>query len=461
MSTYSGAISFYFPCKIKQSYSIKSINRMWNKWRRRQVWRVHSGKIPLTSLMDERFNRDENEYILSLLQSRIPYPHNAINPASPYATSCLKKAYRKNREDNLFAKNASLALSKFRMEYVYKKTLKKIVTDGALIFNVNADNSVATLIVVLNFSDFSAEDVIMLKHILYKRLSVKIKEYKRSGSFTCSDSCSFNCISRTLTDERLYSQTLQDYANHLSPLLSEGAQRLFDVDFRARYSFIELTEDVPHVPENEAEWRDEKILKYVAELYGMLMGDEGYEYVSGSTLKETFSKNYSTRNSYSFYMAGLNAMIVTHNMKERKKCKKHHGKFEREYMEPFSHVQTEPIGTSCIPGVEEEYFPSCLKATEIHYLINKVMTNEIETHDRSYINPWIFLRRLSVLWEILYELDVHKYHVKEMFMDSFGINRTINSIQKEYDSIVAHSMSFFAGVLAILTLIFTMLQIWK
>ena len=52
--------------------------------------------------------------------------------------------------------------------------------------NVNADNKVGTFIVTLSLDGLPTDKIIILKHVLYKRLKVSIIEYASSSSY---DAC--------------------------------------------------------------------------------------------------------------------------------------------------------------------------------------------------------------------------------------------------------------------------------
>lgn len=460
---YSGSISFFFPCKLKNTLAIRYLNQRWKKWRDRQIHRVHAFHWPLTDLMDLQCNRDENEYLLSILQNSLrtesvePFVDDRI---SPYALKCLQLAYRKNREDNLFAKNASIPLARFQIEYKRGHN-GCIKTEGILLYNVNADNLVGTLILVLNFKNLLPIDIILLKHILYKRLTVKVKEYTMQCQCVACDNCNknqqFGCVTGCLRRETRQT-TMQSYMNEKFGLLRDFHKQL-DIDFRARYSFMELTTNVPEFIIGNEILSNQSII--ARELYGILYADEGYSSVSQQKLLQAFAHNLSTRNDYSVFTCFQNVLLVTHCWNRRILCKIRHADFERHYIEPANHIQTESIIGQCIPGIVEEYFPAFLKSAEIHYLVNNIMTSEIEVHDKSYIYPWIFLKRLKVLWELLYELDINRYHINGDFLDAFGINRSMEKIQKEYDNVISHSMSYFAALIAIFTLVFTILQVWK
>ena len=104
---------------------------------------------------------------------------------------------------------------------------------------------------------------------------------------------------------------------------------------------------------------------------------------------------------------------------------------------------------------------NCLIRMYTNGSLGLVNTNEIAEHDRSFLKPWIFLKRLFLLWEILYELDTHRYHVHKTFMERFGIYRELETIRAEYNSLLTHAMSYFSVIIAISAAILTVLQLWK
>lgn len=136
---------------------IQHLNESWKKSRNCQINRVHKLHKPLTDLMDLEFNRDANEFLLGVLQNSMSLGANIDRSVSPYALRCLQLAYRKNREDNLFAKNASIPLSRFLLRY------ESIEAEGILLYNINADNHVGTLVFTQNFNALNVMDMIEKK----------------------------------------------------------------------------------------------------------------------------------------------------------------------------------------------------------------------------------------------------------------------------------------------------------
>ena len=412
--------------------------------------------------MDQERNRWINERLLTHLRMTIGgLGYN--DELSPFALKCMQRAYRRNREDNLFAKNFQYILSRFRLTYNEAEVSKTAIScEGLLLLNINADNSIATCIVTLHFKELPAEDVILLKHIFYKRLLVDIQERKPSMNLRndCNCCSSFECCDGEVKGP-IEQGTIQDYVNKKFCHYYIPSMLDYDVDYRARYSFLELHNDLDEIKINKQTLKCESDLSFLRQMYGMFVADEGYAHVNIEKSCQSFSANVSYRKEYSLYLSGLNAIMINHSKDKRRQCKEEQKCFEKRYNSPQNDIHIEPIEGLCIPGLLEECFPSFLKSVEIHYLINKVTTNEIILHDRSYLYPWIFLKRLLLLWGILYELDSHKYHINNDFHEAFGIPGQMEVIRQEYNSLLTYTLSFIMGIIAVLTLVLTILQLWK
>lgn len=479
MNKYTGSISIYFPCKLKSGFLIRRFKGRWNRWQQRQINYIHHSHTPLTDLMDKGWNRHIKESFLNVLQKSLARGNVVNKDCAPFALKCLRLAYRKNREDNLFAKNVQVVLSRFSMQYSIKNKGRNIGVEGVLLLNVNADNSVATLVVVLNFQDVQAIDLVYLKQVFYKRLLVDIEEFEISPQTCDCSECDWSknwlkCL-KTKATHKPERTTMQDFINKRSRSVLFQYRLQYDIDYRARYSFMELSEPIcsskldwinymqsmaKNIPKTEcvAQYWNELFLH---ELYGIMLSDEGFDYVPNNIAFRIFETNYSTRTGYDLYFSGLNALILTNSLVKRKLCKKNHACFEQGYDEPEENIKTEPIMGLCIPGVLDEYFPSFLKAVEVHYLINKIMTNEIAIHERSFLYPWIFIKRLWLLWEILYDVDSHKYHINRELQLEFGILSQLEEIRQEYNALLNHTLSYSMTIITIIAAIFTLIQLWK
>ncbi len=291
-NVYSGSMSIYFPCKLKSGYPISMLNDRFRRWQQHQINIIHSTSAPLTDLMDKQQNRKINETSLNIFQKAIARGSVINENCAPFGTECLRLAYQKNREDNLFAKNAQLLLSRFSFKYTIKNKNKVLDCDGVILYNVNADNSVATFIVTLNFEKYHAIDLVYLKHIFYKRLLIDIEEYdivtKKcdciAGNCDCLKGDWFGCLNKNVSKKSLGKMTIQDFVNEKKKQILLQRQIEYDIDYRARYSFIELKKPVQQLETNCEKHLKLKTYKqdinecYLRELYGIMMSDEGYEY---------------------------------------------------------------------------------------------------------------------------------------------------------------------------------------
>lgn len=468
MNTYSGSMSIYFPSKVKSGFPVSRLNDRWNRWRKRQIDFIHHSHASLTDLMDKKKNRFINESLLKVFQKTLVPDLPLDNQCAPYGLKCLQLAYRKRRESNIFSKNIQILLSHFDLEYCLRNKNRTLNCDGALLLNVNADNSVATLVVVLNFSNYQAIDLVYLKHIFYKRLLVRIIEYKTgTQNCNCSDCAWMGCLKKTSKMPPV-EMTMQDFINQKSRKISLLNKLEYDFDYRARYSFVELTNPNDKFVNDYDEHLDLKSSErlknaiLLEELYGILYADECYVNYPFRKLFDIFKRNNSTRIDYDLYVSGLNALILRKRLYSIKSSSiELHEDFMEGYNEHNENIRTEQIYGSCIPGLQEGRFPSFLKAVEVHYLINKVTTNEIAIHERSFLNPVIIFKRLWLLWEILYDVDSHKYHVNNNFQREFGILKQLDDIRSEYNGLLTHSLSYSMAIVTIIATFITFIQLWK
>ena len=329
MELYSGNLSIYFPCQLKDKNALQWFHQKWNRCRNRQVRDIHLRKAPLTDLMDLKAYREEKEGILEILHAKIDVFGNVNPECAPYALPCLQQAYRKTREDNLFTKNANVLISRFKLIYPKEQNSRISNTEGCLIYNVNADNNIATYIVTLRFNNLLVEDIVLLKHIFYKRLKVEIQEYDicyhKCGSEPWhADNC-FSCISKHHIRVNRPYNSIQEYVAEKD--MCQRFAKKMDVDYRARYTFVELDNTFFNKSDHK-------------EYYGIMCADEGYSYLSSQRQEEVFKHNLSAREAYGYYQCGLDGLIVNKKKPEKVICKERRAEFEGRYDEAESHIKT-------------------------------------------------------------------------------------------------------------------------
>lgn len=435
---YTGALSFFFPCKIKDEEAIRRLNKRWNKWRIKREEFIKKNNEPLTDLMDLEADREWNECLLSMLQGAIA--KDSVNPnIRPYALKCLQTAYHHKREDTLFSKSVNVVLSYFHLKYENKES-KTIECDGTLLFNVNADNKVGTFIITLNFDNRTTDEIIILKHIFYKRLKVSITDY----GYSCDGVCNlykWGCLRKS---NNLVipcdAKTIPQYV--LSKCIGLNSHLEQSIDFRARYSLLDIKEAYPPFFLSCSQ----------KDIYGLLTADEMYCHVPCKIIRETIKADLSTRKYHNFYLNNKNGLIIYDDDKYINQYLNGKQKFKDKLTAPDSHINPDEVNFgSCISGVKENYFPEFLKSVELHYLLNLIQTNEIGHREQSFWNLFILFRRIKKLWNVIYELDFNRYHINQRMLQSYGINRMIKEIRDEFSMTLTHIIGYIA-------LIFTLLQ---
>ena len=185
----NGTLNIYYPCKIKDSQIVQNFNSVWNTYRKMQLTEIRLRNKPLTDLLDKKRYREKyNQFLFSR------FPPNICHIADgPYATKCLQMEYEKSRESKAYSKELSFVVSQFDLEYeeINTEDADRWIT-GTVLFCLNLENRIGTYVVVLNFNGLTTDEVILLKHLFYKRAEVVIRERKQKGTFTTLSMCP-NC----------------------------------------------------------------------------------------------------------------------------------------------------------------------------------------------------------------------------------------------------------------------------
>lgn len=442
---YSGSLNVYFPCKLREKGILKDTIWLWKRFRKRQKRIIHVRSMPLSNLTDLNKFRNENESIIGryCLKRFGEFIYN--RELLPYALPCLQKVYRHSVGDNVYIKVANVVLSRFCLSYDNIPN-KKI--DGILLCNINLDNTVATYTIMLNFKNIEIDEIILLKHLFYKRALVEIEEYEID--LVCSEcklnkneACCFKCIKTKgiITKKK---QTFQDFV--LNKRFYKTTELELTIDTKARYSLLSL--DEPLVVYPFLNQRNE-IIK------GLMTADYGYMYDEQS--KDGVFESISRRKSYNYYLYhthGLISIFPSLQIEYVKRC----NELINRIIIPDYHIKRElRIGKSCIAGVEVNQFPSYMRAVELHYLINSVLANDIIPREQSYFNPLVFIQRGFRLWKIIYELDINKYYASREVFKSFNIEKNMKDIKDEYRTILTHGVAYFALLISLVSLIITIL----
>lgn len=450
----SGSLAVFYPCRVKETVRIGRILSLWKQRRQKQIRAMHSRHHPLTELMDTKWVKAEMDDCLNRV-------FLSSSKARQYATKCIQKEYEENREGKQHSKETNIVISRFQMTFPWKRLvengsydIEKIPVNGLLIFSLNLDNLVGTFIVNLNFEHLAVDQVIFLKHIFYKRYTVSISQvkcFKRCNS-KCDDVCKlkhrhFSCA--PISNLNLDNITIPEFVISQSDFIWHKLK--WNIDFRARYSLLEI---------------DQNVTDCMA--YGLINADEGYRYVPRNKIELLFTEkgkgtNISTRSLYSYYISGQNGLIINSENNHLWECLQIETRrfFEQGHHQSYHNTYYPPELMSCIAGVGKGRFKTFLKAVELHYLVNAATTNEIEIRQQSHVNPFVFLRRAYRLWEIIYEIDMNPYHRDQDINDRFGTTEKVSSLKEEYKSILNLTIGYATILIAIFTLAFTILQLCR
>ena len=353
-------------------------------------------------------------------------------------SSIVRKA--KNRIIKEFIKDPEI-IAAINSDEVKSNEPEKLI--GTHIFNYNQNphtlNKVGTFIITLNFENRTTSEIIILKHIFYKRLKVSITDYE----YSCDGVCNlykWGCLRKSNNLEiPCDAKTIPQYV--LSKCIGLNSHLEQSIDFRARYSLLDVKE------------RSLKNSFFCQErdLYGLLTADEMYSHVPCKIIQETIKTDQATRNYHNLYLKGQNGLII-YNEGEYINYRDKKQDFNSRLVSPDGYINACEVNFgSCIPGVKENYFPEFLKSVELHYLLNLIQTNEIGHREQSFWNLFILFRRIKKLWNVIYELDFNRYHINQRMLQSFGVNKMIKEIRDEFSMTLTHIIGYIA-------LIFTLLQ---
>lgn len=416
-----GILNFYFPCKLKNTAALKKIECTWQRVRKYQTRETVRGRHALTDLIFLKRYRKQNEDVLAQYQKRLGGMPTTV---PPFAEEELQRAYQEQYNDYIFSKNVSVKLRKFSFSDTNDMDIlgKNTKLNGIVLLNVNAENRVATFIVAISFDNLDVKQCVYLKHLFYKNCLVKIENLAKETTFV-------------------------DYIAECNPFKKKEIEE--QTDFRCRYSYLE----VDAIPDINKGYKQKAIL-------GLLRADEGYMQYPGNPEDEERKLYYIqpiARTFYQIYYYQYDVLLVrgqevNYPFTYRSKA----GNIDMNEQNK-NHAHPHLIAGTCIKGE----FPRYLKAVEIHYLVNNETTNEIEPKERSYVKPWVFMKRAYRIWTIIYEVDTNKYHISRKYLDSFGTTKLLVELREEYNNLLVHIVGFIALVLAFITLVFTIASVCK
>lgn len=410
MNKISGILNVYFPFELEDSAAMGEIRQMYYRKRDAQIKSLRRVGRPRIDLMDMTDMRKSIEDILSYCVGLMG--SDVYNEYEPYATESIARSFRLEREDNLFSMEISIKISDFKAVCVGVDG--GCPMKGCLYYFNNLGNCVGTYLLALEFYDFSVDDVIRLKHSFYKRTLVHITEYGNQ-----SDEDVGIC------------ETFQDYVCLKS--VAQSYRRKNDIDFRARYSFLEIDDD--------------NLSK--KEKYGLLAANEKYRSVK---VIDKMLCDCSKESAYELYYDLRSALIVNKESYQEviDQRKAFFGAFS--FGNGHSRIVL-PESNDMIAGLVKGRFPKYLKSVELHLLTNNAQRHETVRHELSYWNPYIFLRRRYRIWKILNELDVSHCFIDGNMLEYFGVKENLNNLKEEYSQLTSHTVNYFMLIVTILAII--------
>lgn len=451
MCVYNGSLNFFFPCELKPIGEFKEVEKDMKRLyeRHSEYCRIHN--LPLTEMLDNNNMCIEREHLLSRLSHIFCRESDHNISLFPYATKCLGDEYRYRRENNQHIVNLNVVLSRFTINSCEQeiKNMNPRRLEGMLLLNFNVENQILTAIVVINFEALSSNELVLLKHLFYKRGKVKITEYKPNSieprCSCCHEKC-FDCIKANNCIEKEFDCSMQEYIHEKTRHIHHLKKK--DFDTRARYSLMEI--ELKHECE-------ESSVNHNLWINQLLNADECIDYCNNNISEY---RDKSMRESYQLYLSGKNGLIVTFQDKLRF-CVTCHNEFVAKIVKSKEyHIsETNRRLCSCIAGVGRNLFAPFLRTVEIDYLMNDALSNEITYRETSYYNPVTIVRRGHKLWKILYELDINKYYFNSSMHKSFGIVHLKDEIKDEYTKLIDRTTAWFMAILSIIMLIASVIQI--
>lgn len=447
----NGIINLYFPCKLKKTRALRLLECKWKHVRNKHNKEIDLMNQPLTDLIYREYYRTDIEDILAEYQDAIG--QNNCKNSAPFATPCLRDVYRNMHNDYIFSKNVSIVISTFRLEYKEQINDSSCIRNlpGALLLNVNTENRVATFIICISFNNFTIDECIYLKHVFFKNCKITIKETVNLNKGQLKKKCHHDCIfSEEFAESKgeIKVHTIREYIKQKSPFCNKVLDD--NLDLRCRYTYLEID----NLPLQECGNNAEK----ARNIYALITSDEyyrNYENEKNQKIIDAIIQYKHPSSHYKIYVKGYHALQINNRELPVNYLK---------YESTMGYIDTNDFFRvkSCIAGISvKNIFPKYLKTVEIHYLINNETTNEISSKERSYVNPFVFIKRAVRLWKVIYEVDTNKYHNSSEFLDSFGIDKLLKELRDEYNSLLVHILGFFTIILTLFTLLFTILSILK
>ncbi len=292
---------------------------------------------------------------------------------------------------------------------------------GFLIFNISLASVRKSNIDALE--ENTLDSFIFIKHLFYKN--------RLECSITDSDGKNKNV--------RGYKTSISKWADeYFGELMSVlGLKKEEKVDFL--YSIMEIN----NVTDSSGKQislvsRNEFLLKYRSQIYGLMVSDEGWRYVSDDELERTFSNNYwSSRNFSLAFFLNHNALIINQYNdlpKESDIKQQNYSDFSKKWFSFYAHSPECDFYTKyaqlrpCIPGVSSLILNAFLNAIYKDMVLKnvKVMSeNKLFSDEEKYKELAFTLQQHSM------SLDAIK-NIEDCIYSQFGIPAELEGLHGSY-----------------------------
>ena len=288
---------------------------------------------------------------------------------------------------------------------------------GCLIFNINVSSF--TNRGLFDKKEFKLDAIIFLKHLFYKkRLKVSVNKY-------FNEKISLQQWNANYVKALFKTLNIEGYNNPI------GTYKTID------YSILELNniKDTNNILLEVYNIEDFKN-KYANQLYGLLVSDEGWQYVPALHLSRRFSNNYfSTRNHTCTFIIGHNALIINQTCNNSSiELKKYGIEWFKKYHHPVSFKYDDFFKfRPCIPGLENHLFQVFIHSAYKNYRLEHTIETIKKIEDSNLQGLENTLKDLTNILET-HAMNMGEIREAEDYVEKeFGISERIIDLQKKYE----------------------------
>lgn len=299
---------------------------------------------------------------------------------------------------------------------------------GYLVFNISLTSIRENCIGIQTQN--SLDNIIFLKHLFYKnRLKCVINNERDISVQEWTDK---------YVKKLLRALGITDYTKAVNSNVLKNEEN--NIDGAAfRYSIIELNNVVDASSKILAiSDTNTQLRKYRNQLYGLMVSDEGWRYISSKQLKQQFDNNHwSTRNFITSFFLGRNALIINqYELAEKTDSKDHksYNEFSHAWFRNYKHIHENDFYSvyaklhPCVPGISSLVFYAFQNAIYKDFVLEKV---KIISDAKNITDEEKYQQLASILQRHSMSLDEFK-NVEDCIYSQFGIPAELKNLQERY-----------------------------